>query len=365
MEKYKILYLFKIQDQYKAYGKSIRKMITDCLQKDPTKRPTAQELLKHPFFKKARDKKYLQSVLLLGGPSIEERVAKDEPFLRRRQSRGRQPGTSGRLHRTQSGDWVWSSDEEGDKDEDGDQVSTSSWDSASEKQQSQQSDTASQNSQQDQITPPQTEVCLPQQPQQNSPHSNSVAPAHPQQQQQQQQQPASPLIQPVNLNQQIPQQQPVYQPQMVSQYPQGVPTQAFPSQYQPQVIGSQVPVQQSMVPMHTQPQQIAPQQYPIQQPVGVMPQQVPNLLPMTGMVQPILAAPLAQGVPTNLPPVTTVPQGVPQVLPQGVPAVLPMAGVPQVMGGVISEGTGAYIASPVQQQVSTDGEPINLVLRVR
>lgn len=51
-------------------------MITDCLQKDPTKRPTASELLKHPFFRKAKDKKYLQSVLLQGGPSIEERVAK-------------------------------------------------------------------------------------------------------------------------------------------------------------------------------------------------------------------------------------------------------------------------------------------------
>lgn len=51
-------------------------MITDCLQKDPAKRPTASELLKHPFFRKAKDKKYLQSVLLQGGPSIEERVAK-------------------------------------------------------------------------------------------------------------------------------------------------------------------------------------------------------------------------------------------------------------------------------------------------
>ncbi|MCL4125221.1 UNVERIFIED_CONTAM: hypothetical protein GTU68_020989 [Idotea baltica] len=96
------------KDQYKNYGRNIRKMISDCLQKDPTKRPTSSELLKHQFFKKAKDKKYLQQVLLLGGPSIDER----------QQNRSKVPGTSGRLHRTRSGDWVWSSDEE----EDGSQV---------------------------------------------------------------------------------------------------------------------------------------------------------------------------------------------------------------------------------------------------
>lgn len=64
------------QDQYKNYGKSIRKMITDCLQKDPTRRPTATELLKHPFFKKAKDKKFLQQILLQGGPSIGDKVNK-------------------------------------------------------------------------------------------------------------------------------------------------------------------------------------------------------------------------------------------------------------------------------------------------
>ncbi|XKL67730.1 hypothetical protein PGB90_003221 [Kerria lacca] len=90
------------KDQYKAYGKTFRKMIVDCLQKDPSKRPTATELLKNPFFKKAKDKKYLQQTLIAIGPSLETRVLK---------AAKKQPG-SGRLHRTLTGEWVWSSEEE-------------------------------------------------------------------------------------------------------------------------------------------------------------------------------------------------------------------------------------------------------------
>lgn len=51
-------------------------MIVECLQKDPTKRPTATELLKHPFFKKAKDRKYLTQTLVAIGPSMEARVHK-------------------------------------------------------------------------------------------------------------------------------------------------------------------------------------------------------------------------------------------------------------------------------------------------
>lgn len=39
-------------------------------------RPTATELLKNPFFKKAKDKKYLQQTLIAIGPSLETRVLK-------------------------------------------------------------------------------------------------------------------------------------------------------------------------------------------------------------------------------------------------------------------------------------------------
>lgn len=91
------------KDQYKAYGKTFRKMIAECLQKEPSKRPTASELLKHPFFKKSKDRKYLTQTLLASGPSMETRVSK---------AAKRQPGASGRLHRTITGEWVWSSEEE-------------------------------------------------------------------------------------------------------------------------------------------------------------------------------------------------------------------------------------------------------------
>ena len=91
------------KDQYKVYGKTFRKMIVECLQKEPSKRPTASELLKHPFFKKAKDRKYLTQTLLATGPSMETRVHK---------AAKRQPGASGRLHRTVTGEWVWSSEEE-------------------------------------------------------------------------------------------------------------------------------------------------------------------------------------------------------------------------------------------------------------
>ncbi|XP_019764812.1 serine/threonine-protein kinase OSR1 isoform X2 [Dendroctonus ponderosae] len=103
------------RDQYKAYGKTFRKMITDCLQKEASKRPSAAELLKHPFFKKAKDKKYLQQTLVAIGPSLETRVQKASK---------RQPGASGRLHRKETGEWVWSSE-----DEDADESSDSDTDS--------------------------------------------------------------------------------------------------------------------------------------------------------------------------------------------------------------------------------------------
>lgn len=93
------------RDQYRAYGKSFRKLIVDCLQKDPAKRPTATELLKHSFLKKAKDRRYLVQTLISQAPSLEARAQKARSYRKA-------PGASGRLHRTEAGDWVWSSDSE-------------------------------------------------------------------------------------------------------------------------------------------------------------------------------------------------------------------------------------------------------------
>ena len=49
-----------------------------------------------------------QGVLVNAAPNPEVKVNK---------SRSKKPGTSGRLHRNETGDWVWSSDEEDSDDE--------------------------------------------------------------------------------------------------------------------------------------------------------------------------------------------------------------------------------------------------------
>lgn len=66
----------------------------------------------------------------------------------------------------------------------------------------------------------------------------------------------------------------------------------------------------------------------------------------------MMAAPMAPVVPTSIP------QGM--AYPQTVDPNMPLSMAPMPQG--VAEG---YMTTPVQQQVSVESEPINLVLRVR
>jgi len=52
----------------------MRDIVAKCLIKDPTKRPSAANLLEHKFFKTAHEPSYLVKHLLSGLPPVTERV---------------------------------------------------------------------------------------------------------------------------------------------------------------------------------------------------------------------------------------------------------------------------------------------------
>ncbi|XP_058099847.1 serine/threonine-protein kinase BLUS1-like [Magnolia sinica] len=58
----------------KKFSKAFKEMVASCLMQDPSKRPSAEKLLKHPFFKNCKSSDYLVRNVLQVLPIVEERV---------------------------------------------------------------------------------------------------------------------------------------------------------------------------------------------------------------------------------------------------------------------------------------------------
>jgi serine/threonine protein kinase len=59
------------------YSKVMEDFVRVCLQKDPAKRPSAEKLLGHAFFKQAKPKKYLVQATLCESHFIDTAVLGD------------------------------------------------------------------------------------------------------------------------------------------------------------------------------------------------------------------------------------------------------------------------------------------------
>lgn len=55
------------------FSKAFKDMVASCLDQDPSKRPTAEKLLKHHFFKNCKGSEFLVKNVLQGLPSVEKR----------------------------------------------------------------------------------------------------------------------------------------------------------------------------------------------------------------------------------------------------------------------------------------------------
>ncbi|XP_021899491.1 serine/threonine-protein kinase BLUS1-like [Carica papaya] len=66
----------------KKFSNAFKKMVASCLDQDPEKRPTADKLLKHSFFKNCRGAGFLVCNLLSKLPSVEERFQEMKAMYR-------------------------------------------------------------------------------------------------------------------------------------------------------------------------------------------------------------------------------------------------------------------------------------------
>jgi serine/threonine-protein kinase OSR1/STK39 len=60
-------------EKHKKFSKAFKDMVASCLDQEPSKRPSAEKLLKHSFFKNCKGSDFLVKNVLHGLPSVEER----------------------------------------------------------------------------------------------------------------------------------------------------------------------------------------------------------------------------------------------------------------------------------------------------
>ncbi|KAH7573286.1 hypothetical protein ACOSP7_006855 [Xanthoceras sorbifolium] len=61
------------KDKNKKFSKAFKDMVGSCLDRDPSKRPSAEKLLKHSFFRNCKGADFLVTNVLSGLPSVEDR----------------------------------------------------------------------------------------------------------------------------------------------------------------------------------------------------------------------------------------------------------------------------------------------------
>ncbi|XP_078433501.1 serine/threonine-protein kinase BLUS1-like [Wolffia australiana] len=68
----------KKKKKKKKFSKGFKDMVTACLSQDPARRPSADKLLRHPFFKGSKTVEHLLGSVLSSVPSLEERFSDQE-----------------------------------------------------------------------------------------------------------------------------------------------------------------------------------------------------------------------------------------------------------------------------------------------
>ncbi|KAL5542177.1 hypothetical protein UlMin_009887 [Ulmus minor] len=69
-------------EKNKSFSKGFKEMVAWCLEQDPSKRPTAEQLLKHSFFRNCKvGSDFLAKNLLQGLPNVEVRYGRSKPAI--------------------------------------------------------------------------------------------------------------------------------------------------------------------------------------------------------------------------------------------------------------------------------------------